>query len=408
MNMNTTPSPDTLRFIRLHRTDDVHALALRAAQHPGIDLPFALQQIAGWQAARHKLPRWAATEGIVYPPHLSMEQCSSEATALFKAEALGGGESMVDLTGGFGVDCSYLARGFRQAAYVERDEALCELARHNFPLLGCPHVEVHRAEAEDYLREMAPADMIYLDPARRDSHGGRTVAIADCTPDVTRLLPQLLLKGKRVCVKLSPMLDIALALRDLPAVDHVFVVSVQGECKELLLLLSRSGVSGRAAFSCVNLAHGAASCFRFTADEERDAECRFTAEVRSFLYEPGASLLKAGAFRLPAARYGLEKLHPNSHLYTSDTFVADFPGRAFAVNGVCTFGKKELKALISPLERANLTVRNFPSSVAELRKRLRLREGGDTYLFATTLADGRKVIVKCKKAPNSSLQTDRQ
>ncbi len=406
--MNTKLSPETLDFIRRHRTDDVHALALQAARHPGIDLPFALQQIAGWQAARHKLPRWAATEGIVYPAHLSMEQCSSEATALFKAGVLGTGDSMVDLTGGFGVDCSYLARGFRQAVYVERDAALCDLARHNFPLLGCPHVEVCRAEAEDYLRTMAPADMIYLDPARRDSHGSRTVAIADCTPDVTSLLPLLLQKGACVCVKLSPMLDIAQALHDLPSVEQVFVISVQGECKELLLLLRRPAVSGQAAFSCVNLTHGATSCFRFTAGEEREAECRFTPEVRAYLYEPGASLLKAGAFRLPAVRYDMEKLHPNSHLYTSDMLVPDFPGRTFAVESVCTFGKKELKALTSSLERANLTVRNFPASVAELRKRLRLREGGDTYLFATTLADGRKVIVKCKKASNSSVQTDRQ
>lgn len=407
--MCMTPSPETLDFIRLHRTDDVQALALHAARHPGIDFPFALKQIAGWQASRHKLPRWSATEGILYPVHLSMEQCSSETTAACKADVMGTGERAVDLTGGFGVDCSFLARKYRHVDYVERNPELCALARHNFPLLGCTNVEVHEAEAEDYLRTMEPADMVYLDPARRDSHGGRTVAIADCTPDVTRLLPLLLEKSPAVCVKLSPMLDIAQALRDLPSVGQVFVISVQGECKELLLLLSRvSGQSEHAVFHCLNLTPGTASRFSFTADEERSAECKLTSTLRAYLYEPGASLLKAGAFRLPAARYGMEKLHPNSHLYTSDTCQPDFPGRMFAVESVCGFSKQELKALTASAPQANLTVRNFPASVAELRKRLRLREGGDIYLFATTLADGRKVIVKCKKAPNYSIQTDRQ
>ncbi len=403
--MHTDFSPETLDFIRRHRADDVHALALQATRREGIDFPSALQQIAGWQAARRKLPRWSETEGIVYPPHLSMEQCSSEATALYKAEVLGTGESMADLTGGFGVDCSYLARNFRHADYVERNAELCALAAHNFPLLGCAHVEVHHAGAEDYLQGMAAVDCLFLDPARRDDQGGRTVAIADCTPDVASLLPLLRQKARRVLVKLSPMLDISLAMRDLPGVQEVHVVSVGGECKELLFLLGRE-MAGEPTFHCVNLAAGTQR-FSFTLSEERHAACPFASSPRRFLYEPNASLLKAGAFRSPATRLGLEKLHVSSHLYTSDTFVPDFPGRIFIVEEVCTFGKKELKSLTSALERANLTVRNFPATVAELRKRLKLREGGDTYLFATTLAEGQKVIVKCKKAPNSSIQTDR-
>ena len=402
--MYTTPSPETLDFIRRHRTDDVNALALRAAHYPGIDFPFALRQIAGWQTACRKLPRWSATEGLLYPPHLSLEQCSSEATARFKAGVLGGGDSMADLTGGMGVDCSYVARNYNHAAYVERNAELCALAAHNFPLLDCAHVQVYCAEAEDYLNRMEPVDLIYLDPARRDAHGGRTVAIADCAPDVASLLPRLMQKAQCVAVKLSPMLDIAQALQALPTVGQVFVISVQGECKELLLLLSPSAQSAHAVFHCIDL-RGSVSRFSFTADEERRAVCPFASSLRTYLYEPNASLLKAGAFRLPAERAGLEKLHPNSHLYTSDAFLPGFPGRVFAIEGVCGFGKRELKALTADLEQANLTVRNFPATVAELRKRLRLREGGSTYLFATTLADGRKVLLKCIKAPNSSPET---
>lgn len=405
--MDINLNPETLDFIRLHRTDDVRTLALRAAKHNDINLTQALQQIAGWQAARRKLPCWSTTEGVLYPPHLSMEQCSSEQTAVYKAEVLGTGEAMADLTGGFGVDCSYLARGFRRAAYVERNGELCALARHNFPLLGCPHIEVHEAEAEDYLRGMTPVDCLFLDPARRDSHGGRTVAIADCTPDVKALRPLLLAKARRVLVKLSPMLDITLALRDLPGVIEVHVVSVQNECKELLLLLTPDAVTDGPTFHCVNFAADIRR-FSFTAAEEQQAVCPLTSAPGAYLYEPNASLLKAGAFRVPASRFGLQKLHTNSHLYTSDTFVADFPGRSFRVEDVCTFGKKELKALTAPLTQANLTVRNFPSSVADLRKRLKLREGGDTYLFATTLADERKVILKCKKATLSSPETGRE
>lgn len=404
--MDISLSSETLEFIRLHRMDDVRTLALQAAKYKNIDLPQALQQIAGWQTARRKLPHWSETEGVLYPPHLSMEQCSSELTAVYKAEVLGTGNSMADLTGGFGVDCSYLARGFRQAAYVERNPALCTLARHNFPLLGCPHIAVHQAEAEDYLCAMTPVECLFLDPARRDDHGGKTVAIADCTPDVKALRSLLLEKAQRVLIKLSPMLDITLALRDLPGVCEVHVVSVQNECKELLLLLTTENTVAEPTFHCINFTTDTQR-FSFTATEEQQAVCPLTSTLGQYLYEPNTSLLKAGAFRSPAARFGLKKLHTNSHLYTSDIFIENFPGRSFQIEGSYTFGKKELKALTAPLTQANLTVRNFPASVADLRKRLKLREGGDTYLFATTLADEQKVILKCKKAAKTSTETDR-
>lgn len=396
------PSEETLRFIRLHRRDDVRALALQAAKYPDVDMAEAVVQIAGIQIAEKKIPQWAQTEGILYPKHLSMEQCSSEVTARYKA-SLVEGDSFADLTAGFGVDCSFIARRFRRADYVERQETLCRLAAHNFPLLGLSHINVHCADALTFLQAMAPVDCLFLDPARRDSHGGKTVAISDCEPDVSRLEPLLVEKGRTVMIKLSPMLDIAAVLRDLRCVREIHIISVNNECKELVVILRRDSdvsesIGKEIIISCEQLVNNSPSQhFDFTYAEECEAVCPIADKVGAYLYEPGAALLKAGAYRLLAARYGVSKLHLNSHLYTSDEPVA-FPGRAFKVMAVSGFGKKDLKALLSGVEKANLTVRNFPSSVAELRKKLKLKEGGDTYLFATTLASGEKVLIKCRKA----------
>lgn len=395
-------SEETLRFIRLHRRDDVRALALQAAKYPDVDMAEAVVQIAGIQIAEKKIPQWAQTEGILYPKHLSMEQCSSEVTARYKA-SLVEGDSFADLTAGFGVDCSFIARRFRRADYVERQGTLCRLAAHNFPLLGLSHINVHCADALTYLQAMAPVDCLFLDPARRDSHGGKTVAISDCEPDVSRLEPLLVEKGRTVMIKLSPMLDIAAVLRDLHCVREIHIISVNNECKELVVILRRDSdvsesIGKEIIISCEQLVNNSPSQhFDFTYAEEHEAVCPIADKVGAYLYEPGAALLKAGAYRLLAARYGVSKLHLNSHLYTSDEPVA-FPGRAFKVMAVSGFGKKDLKALLSGVEKANLTVRNFPSSVAELRKKLKLKEGGDTYLFATTLASGEKVLIKCRKA----------
>ena len=396
------PTPETLDFIRRHRSDDVRTLALQAARYPGVDVPWALTQIAGWQAARTKVPSWAACEGIVYPAHLPMEQCSSEVTARYKAAlvaGLGGPHgTLADLTGGFGIDCAFLSEGFAHAAYVERQEALCQAARHNFALLCLTHIDVHCADSVEYLRQMPPVDWLFLDPARSDGHGGKTVAIADCEPDVSALEPLLLEKASCVLVKLSPMLDLSQALHTLHSVGEAHIVSVAGECKELLLWLSRQASlhPDDVPIRCVNLPADAAP-FTFTRRQEQSLPCPLAEAPHAYLYEPNASLLKAGAFRSVACIYKVEKLHPNSHLYTSDEALPCFPGRMFCVDGWCGFGKKEVKALLDGVPRANLTVRNFPATVAELRRRLRLAEGGDVYVFATTLADGRKALIRCSK-----------
>ncbi len=391
-------SSKTLDFIEAHREDDVHALALQSRKYPDVDMTVAVTQIAGRQVAARKIPSWHAVEGVLYPRHLSMEQCSSEATALYKASLLEG-ETFADLTGGFGIDCGFIARNFRLADYVERQEELCELARHNFPLLGLGHISVNHRDGVDYLKGMQPVDCLYLDPARRDGHGGKTVAIADCEPDVSALEDLLVEKGKTVLVKLSPMLDLSLALKELKTVCEVHIVAVNNECKELLLKLQKSSIPSGFSIHCVHFVNnGDVQRYAFTPEQEQTVDCPLADAPKTYLYEPNAAILKAGAFRSLADSYSVEKLHAHSHLYTSTELVADFPGRRFRIEAVSGFGKKELKTFLQGMEKANLTIRNFPLSVAELRKRLKLKEGGEDYIFATTLQDGQKVLIRCVKA----------
>lgn len=385
-------TPETEQFIREHRHDDVRTLALQSKRYPQIDMPTAISQIAGWQTAKHKIPSWHATEGIIYPVHLSLEQCSSEVTARYKASLLKG-DTLADLTGGFGVDCAFLSEGFQHVTYIERQKELCDIATHNFNLLGLHQITVLNANSVETLRAISMADCIFIDPARRNEHGGKTVLISDCEPDVESLETELTRKAKRIMVKLSPMLDLSLALRSLKHVVEVHIVSVQNECKELLFILEET-VREAISIYCVNYVHDTPQLFAFTQQEEADAVALYTNEVDAYLYEPNASILKGGAFRVVAARFGLKKLHPNSHLYTGNVRIEQFPGRSFEVSAV---GTTKDRNLLSGLSQANITVRNFPISVAELRKRIKLKDGGDVYLFATTLNDGKRVLIKCKR-----------
>lgn len=396
---------ETLEFVRRHRHDDVRSLALRS--HPaGVDLPAALQQIAGWQAAAKKLPLWAQCDRLWFPPRLAMEQCSSQQTAEYKRDVVRRllpsvgrpSGTMTDLTGGFGIDFSFMAPLFSRAVYMERQAELCRIARHNFGVLQLSQAEVIEGDSCTNPQCWPEADLYFIDPARRDAAGRRTVAIADCTPDLTRLWPVLQQKARLTLVKLSPMLDIHAALGELSGVGEVHAVCVQGECKELLFVM-RQGSAAPLTFHCADIgAGGGVNDFVFTADDERMAECAYAAAPGRYLYEPNAAVLKCGGVRTVAVRFGLQKLHPNSHLYTSDRLCGDFPGRVFCVETVGGCGKKEAAALLRDVPRANLTVRNFPTTVAELRKRWRLKEGGDVYLFATTLHDGSHVLLRCRKA----------
>ena len=418
----------TLRFIQEHSEDDVKSLALRAHGLEGVDLPFALDQIAGRQTAKRKLPSWAAVDSVVYPPHISMEQCSSELTALYKKSVLDRlifhssfliphSPFIIDLTGGFGVDFSFMSRGFSRAVYVERQEHLCEMANHNFRCLGLDNVEVECEEAEEYLEYCDNADVIYLDPARRDSHGGKTFAISDCTPDVIALLPMLLKKARLVMIKLSPMLDWRKAIADLGEenVVEVHIVSVDNECKELIVVLSSlsSSSPSHPVFSpslyCVNITAGTLSSLavplfrqpqcnkrQFVGSESPDNPS--IAAIPAFLYEPNASIMKAGCFDVVADRYpGIVKIAPNSHLFVSYKEIRDFPGRCFAIEKTTTMNKKELRSALAGITSANISIRNFPMSVADLRKRLKLKDGGNTYIFATTTEDGAHMLYICAK-----------
>ena len=391
-------SSETLLFIEQNSRADVRTLALQAKKYPQVDMAMAVVQIAGRQIAKVKLPSWHRTEGLLYPKHLSMEQCSSEVTALYKA-SLVEGETFADLTGGFGIDCSFLSQKFKKADYVERQAELCELASHNFPLLGLD-IDVHHADGVEYLKRMDPVDCLFLDPARRDGHGGKTVAISDCEPDVSALEDLLVEKAKTVMVKLSPMLDLSLALKTLKYVREVHIVSVNNECKELLLILQKQSISPDISIHCEHIVNDLHQHFVFTQEQERTSDCPLASAVEAYLYEPNASILKAGAYRSLTQAYPCCKLHVSSHLYTSPNYIEDFPGRSFKVEAISGFGKKDLKTFLQGMEKANLTIRNFPSSVAELRKRLKLKEGGEDYLFATTLADESKVLIRCKKVPS--------
>lgn len=393
---------DTFRFICEHSSDDIRALALQTHRYPSVDMSVAITQIAGRQAAKEKVPAWARTEGILYPARLSLEQCSSEMTARHKAEVISRSGSscrtFTDLTGGFGIDCAFVSSRFRQATYVERQETLCEIAAHNFSLLNLNHISICHEDSVRHLQEMQPVDWMFIDPSRRNDHGRKTVAISDCEPDVSALEDLLLEKASHVLVKLSPMLDLTLAWEHLKHVQEVHVVSVNNECKELLLVLgqSESLLPEDIPICCINLADASSiGPLTFTRRQEKDSACRFSPALKSYLYEPNASILKAGAFRILSSLYEVEKLHPNSHLYTSDRLIPDFPGRKFRITGCCSSHKKEVKEMLGTEKKANLTVRNFPAGVAELRQRLKLSEGGGTYLFATTLADGKKVLIRC-------------
>lgn len=413
----------TSEFIIQFRESDPRRLALQASRYPDVDMPFALNQIQGWQTAQRKLPSWAACDGVVYPPHLNMEQCSSEPTARYKQQVArrwveavqpDADTCMTDLTGGFGVDFSFTSRCFSSATYVERNASLCDVVSANLPRLGIQNATAKCAEAEDVLEQLEPQTMIFLDPARRDEHGAKTVLIADCTPDVCQLLPRLMAKSQFVMLKLSPMLDWHKAVADMcGSVAEVHIVSVGGECKELLLVAD-SDTHDSVSVTCVNDTER----FSFTHTEGeqqplpplQDAGELLAASTAAaasqhaeapaaplYLYEPNASIMKAGCFGLLALRYGLNALGRNSNLFVSNSLVDGFPGRQFVVTGCSTMNRQSLKALLAGIKSANVAVRNMPLSADELRKKLALKDGGDSYVFGTTAADGTHVILLCKR-----------
>lgn len=395
----------------------VRLLALQAHNYPDIDMPFLLNQLTGWLKARTKLPSWAAQEDIIYPPHLSMEQCSSEQTALYKAnllEELSGSHAtssptrFVDLTGGFGVDFSFIARNFTHATYVEQQEQLCKVAQHNFKVLGLSQVEVVNTDGTEYLHQMQPANVIFLDPARRNEQGGKTILIEDCSPDVLTLEKELLEKADTIVLKLSPMLDWHRAVNELNVIGNVIrevhILSVRNECKELLIVLQKEEPQSDTTVASIPK-------LRIVCMNDNEVVSYYEEETAGillsilstpptagqYLYEPNASLMKAGCFALISRRYEVSALSVNSHLFVSNSLIEHFPGRSFRLVAVSSFNKKELRRTLSAIKKANLAVRNFPMSVADLRKKLKIKEGGTDYLFATTDANNNHLLLLCAK-----------
>ena len=427
----------TWNFIRQHADDDPRKLALQGAKDAEVDLQMALQQIVGRQTARKKLPSWAEVDGIVYPPHLNMEQCSSEQTAHYKAKIIQSinGKSVdgtfVDLTGGFGVDFYWMSQSFQRRQYIERNEQLCAISSHNFEVLGLG-CSVCCCDTATYLTEMPHASFVFLDPARRNEHGGRTYGIEDCTPNVLELLPLLLEKADRILLKLSPMLDWRKAVNDLEVisdkrgviseqcrafVNEVHIVSVDNECKELLLLLSKDQTQGLRVV-CVNgassfefvlpLKGGSVACIpsvgMLSSQPGNNLFPAWESLVRYdlsasplYLYEPNASIMKAGCFEEIESRYAVKQVAANSHLFLSSDEIDDFPGRCFQISSISSMNKREFRTALKEVERANISVRNFPMSVDQLRKKLKLKDGGDVYIFATTTADGAHRLLICRK-----------
>jgi len=387
----------TRDFIEKNLDADIRQLALKGCRDKEVDFDTALRQIAGRQTARRKLPTWAALDGIIYPPHLNMEQCSSEQTARYKANICqrllsSKASHLLDLTGGFGVDFTFMSDAFNEATYVERNNELFAISSKNINLL-VPKAECINADGMEVLHTIDHVSMIFMDPARRDDHGARTYGISDCTPNVLEIKDELLQKADIVMLKLSPMLDWHKAISDLGEqyIKEVHIVSVQNECKELLIVMQQQPTEPVTVY-CVN----DDSVFSYTPSSLSSNHISHLSS-RIFLYEPNASIMKAGCFAEVAQAFHVSQLAPNSHLFTSESLIEDFPGRKFQIQAISSMNKQELKTTLKDIRKANIAVRNFPMSVAELRKKLKLSEGGNDYIFATTLAEGeKKVLIICQ------------
>ena len=356
----------------------VHELALQRNKYKHLsddEWRWFLQQVEGRERTADKLPTFAAIEDWWYPVRLSCEQCSSELTATYKAQIVNGkcpNGKCLDLTAGYGVDTYFLSEHFAHTDYVEQNPELCKIAEHNFGLKNQESkIKIHNTTAEEFLKTAGHYDLIYLDPARRDSHGGKVFRLEDCTPNVVELLPELLKHGKRILLKLSPMLDITQALNALSAVSwDVHVVAFKNEVKEVLLLSQESRAkSQESTITAIDLSEPE-KVFTFTKEEEKDCPSSFHLSPFTFLYEPSASILKAGAYKLVAQRFGLQKLDVNTHLYASDRLIDNFPGRIWQITNNQ-----------SPMTNANILTRNYPLTPEQLKKKLHLRDGGTAFVI---------------------------
>jgi len=375
--------PLVQQFIQDHKLEDVHDLLLRHKEVHGVPIRYIVDQISGLRKAKEKLPLWYHTKGIVFPPSINLEQSSSEATAEIKNEILSAESfpknSVLDLTGGLGVDSFFLSRLFNHADYVEPNNELLELAAHNHHVLGASNIRHHHTDAKSFLTTSAAVDLIYADPSRRTEGKAKVFRLSDCAPNVAELLSEIFTHAPHFLLKVSPLLDIQQGLRELHHVKRVYVLSIDNECKELLFFCSK-GFDKEPEVVAINSHQKGVDRFSFYFSEEGNSKASLH-DPLTYLYEPNASILKAGAFNLVALKYNVLKIHTNTHFYTSNDLVADFPGRVFKTVSPVKSDPHSIAQLF-PEGKGNVIVRNYPLSPDELRKKIRLKDGGSQYLLA--------------------------
>ena len=388
-------------FVLAHEADSPAELMLHRDRWPSIDMTVAVRCIQGRAKARTKLPLWYAEPGLLYPQSLSLEQCSSQATALYKQRFVHSGDRLADLTGGLGVDSWSLSQAAASVDYFERSEELCDCARHNFSALGRDNITVHCAETTPVMLSRIPSDtysLIYLDPARRGRDGGRVYSLRDCEPDITALRPELLRIAPRILLKASPMADIRVLLSELPEASEVHILSSENECKEVLVLMLRDNAvpAGNIPITAVELSSGEdVAEFHFTLREENEAAADLAApsEITGYLLEPSPAILKSGAFKLPAVRFGLRKISASTHFYTAPAPVEHFPGKIRRIIEVLPFHKAAIRDFRKKYPACSVTARNFPMTSEELRRRLGSAESDTLRVLATTASDGSRLLI---------------
>ncbi|MBU2527260.1 MAG: class I SAM-dependent methyltransferase [Bacteroidetes bacterium] len=386
--------PAVQTYIEEQIDADIQALSLKGFPFSDIPASRLASQIAGKKIAKTKFPSWFSQRNLIFPEKINLEQTSSEATAVFKA-SLFSGEKMVDLTGGWGVDAYWFSQRFEKVFYCERNRDLREIVSHNFQTLHADNIQIADSDAWTWLHQThETVDLIYLDPSRRSDSGKKVYKLQDCEPDVKAWKAVLLTKSENVLIKTSPLLDITQTLVDLENVKNVWVVSVNREVKELLFHLQRD-FSEEPTIHVCDTEDEITDAFNFLWTEESATDCSY-ALPQSYLYEPFPGIMKSGGFKVFAHRYGLQKLHSNSHLYTSQDLVVGLPARSFKIEEVCPFQKKQLKREWAH-KACNISVRNFKMTVAEIRKQFKIKDGGDVYLFFTTDKNQKAIMLNCSK-----------
>lgn len=382
---------DVQQFIRANRQLSPAQIALRKSPFSDVSAGEIAKQIDGWQRSVNKLPTWAYSENIYYPNKINLEQCSSEHTALIKQTLIPKGAKVIDMTGGFGVDTCYIAQEAQHVIHCELDTELSDIVRHNTEQLRVHNVACVATDGVNYLREQPDDsfDYIYIDPSRRVNHS-KVFRLEDCEPNIVACQGLFFAKSSHIITKLSPLLDITNGLRSLHNVKMIYVISLDNDCKELLFMQER-GFEGEPIIRAIRLFKDQLQDFTFTYEQEKAILTRYKTP-QTYLYEPDVSIIKAGAFKSIGKYFGLGKLHQHTHLYTADVHIPEFPGRVFGVARTIPFS--ELKKN-NPYSKANITTRNFPLKVEDIRKRYKIKDGGDIYLFFTTDINDKLLVIEC-------------